>query len=260
MTDVTAIAGKMAPAIHLENLGKRFDCGPWVIEAVQLSVQPGEMVALLGPSGCGKSTLLRIIAGLLPATTGQVRAECADPEPAFIFQDATLLAWADLLDNIALPLRIRGVERRERRERALYWAQQLGLADAVSYYPRQLSGGMRMRVSLARALITRPNLLLLDEPYSALDALTRNRLNDELLQLHRADPWTAFFVTHSVSEAAFVADRIILFSGKPGRICRIVTNPLPPNRDRHIRETTAFHQLVAELTRAIDEIGLPDNR
>lgn len=242
------------PAITLRGIAKRFGDGPLVLKDISLEARPGEIVAVVGPSGCGKSTLLRIIAGLISKTAGTIHTGGPEVHPAFIFQDATLLPWARVLDNIALPLRLKGVARRERLETAREWARRVGLREAGGYYPRQLSGGMRMRVSIARALSTKPNLLLLDEPFGALDAITRNRLNEELLGLHADAGWTAFFVTHSVTEAVFLSHRVVILADSPGRISTVIENSLPFPRDARTRESLGFQQLVAETTARLQEV------
>lgn len=242
------------PAIALAEISKQFGHGPLVLDRVSLSAHPGQIVAVVGPSGCGKSTLLRIIAGLLKASSGSIERAGPDVNAAFIFQDATLLPWAKVADNIALPLRLKGVARGERLARAREWAARVGLSDALAYYPRQLSGGMRMRVSIARALSLSPNLLLLDEPFGALDAITRNRLNEELLDLHGDSRWTAFFVTHSVNEAVFLSHRIVILGDNPGRVSAVIENPLPFPRNAHTRESLQFQQRVAETTARLHEV------
>lgn len=239
------------PRVELRGIDKAFGGGPLVLEDISIQAEPGEIIAIVGPSGCGKSTLLRIIAGLLPAERGTVRLEGGRSDLAFIFQEATLLPWATVEDNIALPLRLQGMPRGGRCEMAREWARRLGLQDALRYYPRQLSGGMKMRVSIARALVTRPGLLLLDEPFASLDAITRNRLNEELRALRREAGWTAFVVTHSVSEAVFLSDRMVFLSSHPGRITAILDNPLPLDRDAHTRESLPFQQILAEATAAL---------
>lgn len=236
------------PAIVLDSVCMRFGDGPLVLDAIRLEVRPGEIVSFVGPSGCGKSTLLRLVAGLLKPTAGTIRHEGANPSPAFIFQDATLLPWARVVDNIALPLRLQGMDANKRRARAMEWARRLGLEAAADYHPRQLSGGMRMRASIARALCMEPNLLLLDEPFGALDAITRNRLNEEILALHERDRWTALFVTHSVSEAVFLSHRVVILGQQPGRVAHVMEIPIPFPRDARTRESLAFQQCLAEAT------------
>jgi NitT/TauT family transport system ATP-binding protein len=242
------------PAIALSGIRKRFADGPLVLDGIDLKAAPGEIVGVVGPSGCGKSTLLRLIAGLIPPTDGAIRHSGSAAEPAFIFQDATLLPWATVAENIALPLRLKGTAKAARMAAAVEWAARVGLGDALGYFPRQLSGGMRMRVSIARALSLRPNLLLLDEPFGALDAITRNRLNEELLELHREDRWTAFFVTHSVTEAVFLSRRVVIMAAGPGRVSAVIDNPLPFPRQAHTRETLEFQQRVAETTARLHEV------
>lgn len=224
------------PAIAIENLGKRFGDGPLVLDGISFSAASGEIVALVGPSGCGKSTLLRLVAGLLKPTSGHISEAGEAIQPAFIFQDPTLLPWATVEANIALPQRLKGSPHARRLRNARLWARRLGLGDALGYHPRQLSGGMRMRVSIARALSLQPSLILFDEPFGALDAITRNRLNEEILALHQESRWTAFFVTHSVTEAVFLSHRLVILGTGPGRVSAILENPLPFPRNLHTRE------------------------
>ncbi|MGA1204227.1 MAG: ABC transporter ATP-binding protein [Opitutales bacterium] len=242
------------PSVTLKGISKRFGEGPTVLQDIDLSVRDGEIVSIVGPSGCGKSTLLRIIAKLLAATTGEISYGGNKVDPAFIFQEATLLPWATVRDNIALPSRLKGISREHRHELANEWAVRVGLKRALDLYPRQLSGGMKMRVSIARALSRFPSLLLLDEPFGALDAINRNRLNEELLDLHEASRWTAFFVTHSVSEAVFLSNRIVIMGNNPGYVSAIVDNPLPYPRNAQTRESLEFQQRVAEATARLHEV------
>ncbi len=242
------------PQIRLDNISKRFGSGPLVLDRISILAKPGEIIAVVGPSGCGKSTLLRIIANLIPFSSGEIHPDGNPSDPAYIFQDSRLLPWATVLENIALPLRLKGVDRNRRLEIAMEWADRMGLAEAASYFPRQLSGGMQMRVSIARALSLQPNLLLLDEPFGALDAITRNRLNEELLELHQQSGWTAFFVTHSVTEAVFLSHRILIMGNNPGSVSAVISNPLQFPRDAHTRETIEFQQLAAEATASLHEV------
>ena len=242
-----------APSISLNRVSKRFGDGPPVLDGISLRVGGGEIIAVVGPSGCGKSTLLRIVAGLIPASSGEVRHTGPKPDTAFIFQDATLLPWATVRDNIILPHRLRRVDRQFRDQVAIDWGRRMGLSTALDYYPRQLSGGMKMRVSIARALSCFPNLLLLDEPFGALDAITRNRLNEELLALHAKALWTAFFVTHSVNEAVFLSHRIVIMGNNPGHVSAVIENPLPFPRDAHTRESLEYLRLVGETTARLHE-------
>ena len=242
------------PAITLTDISKRYGDGPLILDRISLSARPGETVAIVGPSGCGKSTMLRIVAGLLKASSGSIENSGPAHHPAFIFQDPTLLPWANVEENIALPLKLKKVRTEERVNLAKDWARRVGLEEALHLYPRQLSGGMQMRVSIARALSLSPNLLLLDEPFGALDAITRNRLNEELLDLHEESRWTAFFVTHSVNEAVFLSHRIVILGHNPGSVTAVIENPLQFPRDSHTRESLEYQQRVAETTARLHEV------
>ena len=232
-----------------------FPGGVEAIRRVDLDVAGGEFVALLGPSGCGKSTLLRLIAGLDRPTEGSaaIGGALADPaddrrtDIAFVFQDAHLLPWRSVLRNAALPLELRGVPANERREVAHHALSLVGLSDFADRYPNQLSGGMRMRVSIARALTTRPRLLLMDEPFAALDEITRQRLDELLRTLWSAGGMTVLFVTHSTQEATFLADRAVVMSGRPGRVVLDHRIDLPTVRTGQLRADVAF----ARTTRVI---------
>ncbi|HWH27305.1 MAG TPA: ABC transporter ATP-binding protein [Pseudolysinimonas sp.] len=209
---------EVAPAIRLSGVGKRYEAtAAPVLENVTLDIQPGEFVCLLGASGCGKSTLLNLIAGLDKPTTGSIRLE---GDAGMMFQESALLPWLSASRNVELALRLRGVPRRERRERALELLDTVNLADAAKKRPHELSGGMRQRVALARALAQDRSVLLMDEPFAALDAITRDLLHEELEQVWRATGRTIVFVTHNVREAARLGQRVLLMSSRPGRIAR----------------------------------------
>ncbi len=217
--------GTPGVSIEIEGLSRRFDTGFTAIDRLTLRIEPSQFVALLGPSGCGKTTLLRIIAGLDRPDRGKIHVDCGGRQPAgtcesiaYVFQDPHLMPWRSVLANVALPLELRGQGKAERLEAARHAIAQVGLADAARLYPNQLSGGMRMRVSLARALVTWPKLLLLDEPFAALDELTRQRLDEQLRALWLERRMTTLFVTHSIAEAAFLAERAIVFTPRPARI------------------------------------------
>jgi NitT/TauT family transport system ATP-binding protein len=243
-------------AIRFDSVCLRYPTGTVALQDVDLTVGRGEVVALVGPSGCGKSTALRIAAGLEAPSRGSVAVDLvgATRQPiAFVFQDATLLPWRRIRDNVALPLELRGEPREAVRsavERAL---ERVGLTGFGDDYPRELSGGMRMRASLARALVTGPEILLLDEPFGALDELTRQRLQEELLQLAAAYRWTVVFVTHSVFEAVYLADRVAVMTPRPGRIATVIDVGLPRPRSEDLRSDAAFAAKVGEVARALRE-------
>lgn len=231
----------------LDHVVKRF-AGTAVVDRLSLAVAPGEVVTLLGPSGCGKSTALRLVAGLETADSGLVDA----PEKSigYVFQDATLMPWASALDNVALPLRLSRLPKIEARARAATALARVGLTDAADKPPRQLSGGMRMRVALARALVGDPRLLLMDEPFAALDEITRFRLGEDLVRLAAARRVAVLFVTHSVYEAAALSDRVLIMAGPPGRIVDEVAIATPV-RGADFRATPAFAEIAADLSRRL---------
>jgi NitT/TauT family transport system ATP-binding protein len=244
------------PLVRLEQVGKRFGAGPAVLENISLAVEPGEFVSFIGPSGCGKSTLLRLIAGLTPASTGEVAvagapAGSARGEAFLVFQEANLLPWRRVAANVELPLMLRGDPVAGRRARARELLELVGLGDAAEKYPWQLSGGMKMRVSIARALSVAPRILLLDEPFGALDEMTRDRLNEDLLAIRQRDPFTSFFVTHSVAEAVFLSTRVVVLAPSPGRVAGEIAVPFPYPRPPELRETPEFLRLLAETSRAL---------
>ena len=235
--------------VELRDVSKRFANGPLVLDRVSLSVAPGEFVSLVGPSGCGKSTLLRLVADLTAETSGHISV--AKVEQAFVFQDPTLLPWLNVERNVALPLQLRGAPAADRRAAAGQALELVRLADKARAFPRQLSGGQRMRVSIARALSLSPQLLLLDEPFGALDEITREHLNEELLAIRQEQAWTALFVTHSVAEAVFLSHRIVVLSANPGRIHAEIPIDLPYPRTADTRLSRAYHDLVTETSRAL---------
>lgn len=239
-------------ALDITGIGKTFDGGVEAVRDVSIDLAPGEFVAMLGPSGCGKSTLLRLVAGLETPSTGRIRPSLDDRSGlAFVFQDAHLLPWRNVLSNVELPLELMQVDRRERRARATRAIADVGLEDAANRYPMQLSGGMRMRVSLARALVTRPRLLLLDEPFAALDELTRQHLDEQLLQLWEQLGMTVLFVTHSVSEAVFLAQRAIVFSPRPARLIADIPIDLPYPRTANLRSDARFAAAMGPVYAAL---------
>jgi NitT/TauT family transport system ATP-binding protein len=230
---------------------------------VDLTVRDGEFVSLIGPSGCGKSTLLRLIADLIPATTGTVTvagkpAGQARREQAYglAFQQAGLFEWRTVRKNVELPLELRGVSRAERRARAEEMLALVGLAEFAGHYPGQLSGGMQQRVAIARALAVQPPLLLMDEPFGALDEMTRERLQSELLSICAKTGTSTVFVTHSISEAVFLSDRVVVMSARPGRITASIEVTLP-SRDDAGRQSPAFFDKITEVRQALRGVPVP---
>lgn len=215
---------------------------------VDLALSPGEITALVGPSGCGKSTALRLLAGLESPTRGEVRRTIRRGESAVVFQAPTLAPWLSARDNVALPLELSGLPRREARARAEAALARVGLAAAAGSRPAQLSGGMAMRVSLARALVTEPRLLLLDEPFAALDEITRRALADDVLRLWAETRPAIVFVTHSVEEAVYMASRVVVFSRGPGRIAGEMTVTGPTPRPESFRTTAGFRATVEAVS------------
>jgi NitT/TauT family transport system ATP-binding protein len=250
-------SASLPTAVRCSGVAKRFATGKLAVTGVDLRIGTGEFVAIVGPSGCGKSTLLRLAAGLSKPTAGTV--ELAAGRPGYVFQDPTLLAWRSVVRNIELPAELRGMPKQERRRRVAAAVDLVGLRGFERHLPRMLSGGMRMRVSLARALLLDPDLCLFDEPFGALDELTRERLNDELLRLYAARRFTALFVTHSVAEAVFLSSRVVLMSPRPGRIVADIPVPFGYPRHRGLRFTPEFTELTAQVSARLraPEIGPP---
>lgn len=248
-----AAAPERGVAIATRGLRRVFDGGVEALAPLDVDVAPGSFVALLGPSGCGKSTLLRLVAGLDRPSAGtlSLAGPRMKPSIAFVFQDPQLMPWRRVLENAALPLELAGVPKTDRLERARAALEEVGLGDAATRYPRELSGGMRMRVSLARALVTEPDLLLLDEPFAALDELTRHRLDDQLRALWRARGMTVLFVTHAIGEAVYLAERALVFSRRPATVIDDRTLSLPVDRDFSLRATPAFAAEEQALYRAL---------
>lgn len=238
-----------SPVLSLRDAEVRYDGREPAFTSIDLDVQPHEIVAVIGPSGCGKSSLLRAAAGLVPLSSGHCDVDHSDL--AIVFQDATLLPWRNVLRNVELPAELRGIEPDRRRALAIDTIGRVGLTDAVDKFPNQLSGGMRMRVSLARALTLNPRLFLLDEPFGALDELTRERLQDEFHRLHDSRPFAALFVTHSVPEAVYLADRVICMSPTPGRFIAEFTIPFSRPRDGSARFAPEFSDTCRRISEVI---------
>jgi NitT/TauT family transport system ATP-binding protein len=231
------------------------------LDGVSLSIRPGEFVSLIGPSGCGKSTLLRLIGDLLPPSSGTITVNGKTPRQArlsreygIVFQQPVLYEWRTVMQNVQLPLEVMRVPRGEQRERAATLLDLVGLTEFAERYPWELSGGMQQRVSIARALSFKPSVLLMDEPFGALDEMTRERLNRELLNIWSETNTTIVFVTHSVAEAVFLSDSIVVMSPRPGRIETVVQVDLPRPRDAELRNASAFFNLVAEVRHHLREV------
>ncbi|MBU8542349.1 MULTISPECIES: ABC transporter ATP-binding protein [Roseomonadaceae] len=248
-----------ASVITLEGVTKRYANGTLAVRGVDLSVTRGDFVSLLGPSGCGKSTVLRMMAGLIPPSSGRVEmaggGETGDI--GFVFQEPTLMPWSTALKNVMMPLRLTGMARYMAERRARDALASVGLAGFEDSYPRALSGGMKMRVSIARALVTKPRLLLMDEPFAALDEITRHKLNNDLLTLWQAERFTAVFVTHSVFESVYLSRRVVVMAARPGRVVEDLCVDAPHPRGEAFRTSADYaahcRDISAALHRAMEE-------
>jgi NitT/TauT family transport system ATP-binding protein len=244
-------------AVSLRDVGKTFANGVVALDRFNFDVWPGEFVSLVGPSGCGKSTALRIIAGLSAPSDGEVDwappADGAKSEHVigFVFQEPTLMPWATVAGNVSLPLKLKHLDRKAMAPRVEAALSQVGLADFTGVYPRELSGGMRMRVSIARALVTEPKLLLMDEPFAALDELTRFKLNDDLLSLWARLRKTVVFVTHSVFESVYLSSRIVVMTPRPGRVFTELAIEAPYPRDNKFRTSAEYAALCRKASEAL---------
>jgi NitT/TauT family transport system ATP-binding protein len=255
-------------AVSLSGVDVRFNPGRSnevsALDGITLDVRAGEFVSLIGPSGCGKSTLLRVVADLQQPTAGEVTVNGVpaararlDRSYGFVFQSATLFDWRSVLDNVRLPLEVMGVARRERDARAREMLELVGLSAFDGHRPWQLSGGMQQRVSIARALSFRPSLLLMDEPFGALDEMTRERMQTEVLRIWRETGTTVVFVTHSIPEAVFLSTRVVVMSPRPGRVADVVDIGLPRVRDDDTREDQEFYDLVTRVRESLRHLERP---
>jgi NitT/TauT family transport system ATP-binding protein len=250
------------PLVSLKSISKTFSNGTLALKDLSLDIANGEFVSLLGPSGCGKSTALRIIAGLGEPSSGIVDWPGAaaagngagiDHEIGFVFQEPTLMPWATVFANVFLPLRLKGVARGDAAGEVMDALRMVGLEAFARSYPRELSGGMKMRVSIARALITKPKLLLMDEPFAALDEITRFKLNNDLLHLWERFGWTVIFVTHSVFESVYLSERIVVMAARPGRVFRDLQIDAPYPRNDDFRTSTVYNENCRRISDALHE-------
>jgi NitT/TauT family transport system ATP-binding protein len=242
------------PLVALDHVRKEFANGTVALADLSMQVREGEFLSLLGPSGCGKSTALRLIAGLLDVTSGSIdwpSGGSAKGDIGFVFQEPTLMPWASVVDNVHLPLKLRGVSRAAALPRIMATLELVGLADFAAVHPRELSGGMKMRVSIARALVTEPKLLLMDEPFAALDEITRFKLNDDILRLKDERHVTVIFVTHSVYESAYLSSRILVMAARPGRVVTEIDVPAPYPRTEDFRTTALYAELAKSASHAL---------
>lgn len=241
----------MTPLLSLSAIAKRFDSGVEAIARLDLDVAAGEFLSIVGPSGCGKSTALRIAAGLIQPTSGTVAWPQGRPEIGFVFQDPTLIPWARVRENVRLPLDLQHMKKDDIDGRVARAIARVGLTGFENAYPRELSGGMKMRVSIARTVAAQPKLLLMDEPFAALDELTRQALNDDLLTLAREDGMTVIFITHSVYESAYLSTRVVVMTPRPGRIAADIALSPPPMRNADYRLTPQFTDAAGKVSAAL---------
>jgi NitT/TauT family transport system ATP-binding protein len=237
------------PALRFDRVTMTYPDGTFALDETTFDVRPGEFVTVVGPSGCGKSTLLRIASGLNPATSGRVTVDRSSL--GYVFQDPTLLQWRTVERNVELGEQLDGLPKAQRRARAAETIRMVGLSGFETKYPKQLSGGMRMRASLARSLVMDPAVFLFDEPFGALDEITRERLNDELLMLFQREGFASLFITHSIQEAVFLSTRVLVMSARPGRIVGDFPVPFPYPRSPDLRFEPAFAELSGQVSHAL---------
>jgi len=244
--------------LRIHEVEKTFRNGLAALSDIDLSIGKGEFVSILGPSGCGKSTLLRLIAGLGEPTAGAIEwtgdegvVSLEHPSLGFVFQEPTLMPWRTVASNVHWPLGLRGLSQRDAAPRVNEALGMVGLENFATAYPRELSGGMKMRVSIARALVVKPKVLLMDEPFAALDEITRTRLNDDLLRLWKQEGWTVIFVTHSVYESVYLSSRVVVMSPRPGRVHSDIAIDAPYPRDENFRTSAAYNEYCREVSGAL---------
>jgi NitT/TauT family transport system ATP-binding protein len=237
--------------VSLRDVGKTFESGTVALDSFGLDVQAGEFVSLLGPSGCGKSTALRIIAGLSAPSAGAVEWLEGGSKLGFVFQEPTLMPWADVATNVRLPLKLARADEAQSRDAARQAIARVGLSEFAQSYPRELSGGMKMRASIARSLVTEPQLLLMDEPFAALDEITRFKLNNDLLRLWQDLRRTVIFVTHSVFESVYLSQRIVVMTPRPGRVFAEIEIPVSYPRDERFRTSAVYAGYCRQAAEAL---------
>jgi NitT/TauT family transport system ATP-binding protein len=248
---VAPLAAPSAPLVSLNGVDKVFANGVTALKGVDLEIREGEFVSLLGPSGCGKSTVLRLLSGLCNPTRGKIAWQGEAPQIGFVFQEPTLTPWSTVFGNVWLPLRLKGVSKAAAKPRVEEALERVGLTGFADSYPRELSGGMKMRVSIARALVTRPSVLLMDEPFAALDEITRTKLNDDLVALKCGLGATVVFVTHSVYESVYLSTRIVVMAARPGRAVAEITVEAPLPRNEEFRLSPAYAEKCRETSLAL---------
>ncbi|MCX8996736.1 ABC transporter ATP-binding protein [Rhizobiaceae bacterium BDR2-2] len=260
----TATASAKRPLVVMKSVSKVFSSGTVALSGMSLTVESGEFISLLGPSGCGKSTALRIIAGLGDTSTGSIDWPSSrinarglpEGDISFVFQEPTLMPWQTVFGNVHLPLKLRGVSKAAARPDIAKALETVGLGDFADAYPRELSGGMKMRVSIARALVTKPKLLLMDEPFAALDEITRQKLNDDVLKLWKDTGITVIFVTHSVFESAYLSNRIVVMKARPGRVHADFPLHTSLERDALYRSSEEYRQACEMVSKTLlDAMG-----
>lgn len=241
--------------LELKDVHKIYDNGTVALQNINLSINQGDFVSIVGASGCGKSTILRLIANLDKISSGDIiwHNNKLQKELAFVFQEPSLMPWASIVDNIRLPSKITGLSSRQSRLRCAEAINLVGLEGFESAYPRQLSGGMKMRVSIARALVTQPRMMLMDEPFSALDDITRNKLNQDLLSLWQKYHWTVLFVTHNITEAVYLSNRVIVMASSPGRVINEVKIEADYPRIADFRTSTLCNQYCREIAHYLEK-------
>ncbi len=242
------------PAIAINQVNKVYANGTVALQDMNLSIDEGEFISLVGPSGCGKSTALRLIAGLGKLNSGTINlGGHQKPELAFVFQEAALMPWATVVENVRLPLKLAGMSAHKSRAAVQEALNLVGLAGFERSYPRELSGGMKMRVSIARALVTQPSIMLMDEPFGALDEMTRSKLNSELLVLWQQKSWTAVFVTHNIYEAVYLSNRVIVMAARPGRVIADIAIEAPYPRSSDFRTSRLCNEYCREVSARLSQ-------